>query len=196
MTQEHISANPLTWPPGKPRTTSPERSNFKATFGLAVSNVREQVRMLGGKDLIISTNVPLRRDGFPMSGRTEPHDAGVAVYFTYEGKPMCFACDRWWRVHENMRAIAKTIEALRGVSRWGTGDMMQAAFTGFTALAAPTCWWQELGLKDHNASVADIERAFRTLASKHHPDKPDGDNAAMARINAARAQGLLSLGLS
>ena len=36
-----------------------------------------------------------------------------------------------------MQAIAKTIEALRGINRWGTGDMMEAAFKGFSALPAP-----------------------------------------------------------
>jgi hypothetical protein len=47
---------------------------------------------------------------------------------------MCFACDRWDSVADNVQAIRKTIEALRGIERWGTGDMVQRAFAGFVAL--------------------------------------------------------------
>lgn len=47
---------------------------------------------------------------------------------------MCFACEKWQDVYGNIYAIGKTIEALRGIERWGTGDMVEQAFTGFVAL--------------------------------------------------------------
>jgi hypothetical protein len=49
-------------------------------------------------------------------------DVGVAVYFSYRNQQRCFACDRWNRIQDNMQAISKTIEALRGIERWATGD--------------------------------------------------------------------------
>ncbi len=46
-------------------------------------------------------------------------------------------------------------------------------------------YYQVLGV-DRNASPEDIKRAFRSLASKHHPDK-GGDTAAFQRIQEAYA---------
>lgn len=102
---------------------------------------------------------------------------------------MSFACDRWLKIEHNMQAIAKTIEALRGIARWGTGDMLEAAFTGFTALPAPgaTRHWREVLGVAHDADMALVRAAYRVLASRHHPDK-GGSHDSMAELNAALAQ--------
>ena len=130
---DSIAAFPLTWPENRPRTRAPEPSRFKVTLGAAINELQDEVQRLGGRDLVISSNLPLRRDGLPMASRSAPKDRGVAVYFTYKRKPMCFACDQWATVEENMRAIAKTIDTLRGIERWGSGQMVEQAFTGFLA---------------------------------------------------------------
>lgn len=62
--------------------------------------------------------------------------------------------------------------------------MIEAAFTGFTALPAPEQSWQVLGVA-HDATREQIEAAHRRLAMEHHPDR-GGDGDRMARINAAR----------
>lgn len=177
-------AFPLTWPPGRPRTRSPQVSAFRVTLGKAITEVRDEVSRLRGTRLVISSNLPLRRDGLPYANSSQPADRGVAVYFQYKGKPMCFACDRWHLVEDNLRAIAKTIDALRGIERWGSGEMIQQAFTGFIALPAPEQPWQVLGVP-HDATPDQIEDAHRRLAMKHHPDRGGSDDD-MARINAAR----------
>lgn len=91
----------------------------------------------GAKNAVVSTNVALRRDGLPLASAKRVDDPGVAVYFLYKGKQTCFACDRWDKVEDNIYAVAKTIDAMRGIARWGTGDMLDAAFNGFTALPPP-----------------------------------------------------------
>jgi DnaJ-domain-containing protein 1 len=99
---------------------------------------------------------------------------------------MSFACDRWQKIEHNMQAIAKTIEALRGIARWGTGDMLEAAFTGFTALPAPGAlreWWEVLGTV-RTANQDEIKAAYRRLASEHHPDR-GGSAQRMVEINEA-----------
>lgn len=192
MLDQPTEAYPLTWPLGRPRTRWPEHSNFDVTLGRAIQDVRKEVNLLGGTQLIISSNMPTRRDGLPYANSSQPADRGVAVYFKYKQKPMCFACDRWNRVEDNMRAIAKTIDALRGISRWGTGDMIQQAFTGFVALPAPEQPWQTLGLETSNPSREQVEDAYRRLAMKHHPDR-GGDAGEMSRINTARDRLLESL---
>ena len=139
---------------------------------------------MGGINPVISTNVKLRRDGLPYAGQREPDDKAVAVYFTYNRVPMCFACDQWDRLKDNMQAIHKTIEALRGIERWGSGDMMQQAFQGFVALPAPAKPHDVLGVPI-GASEADIVAAWRERAKRCHPDN-GGDADEFQRITAAK----------
>lgn len=182
-----LSGFPLAWPIGRPRASSRSRSQFKVSQAAAVQDLAYEVDRLGGSQLVISTNIELRRDGLPRADRGAPRDPGVAVYFTWKKKPMCFACDRWESVGENVRAIGQTIGALRGIERWGSGSMIEQAFQGFAALPAPEQAWQVLGVK-HDAGRHEIEDAFRRLAGEFHPDRPGGDPDKMARINRARDQ--------
>jgi hypothetical protein len=192
-----FEAYPLQWPTGRPRTSNwqRERAKFSTTFARARDDIAREVQLLvGGRwardpQLVISTNVALRRDGLPLANQRNPDDPGVAVYFEHKKRSMCFACDRWDKIEHNMQAIAKTIEALRGIARWGTGDMLEAAFTGFTALPAPGAaaeWWAVLGVA-RTATADEARAAFRRLASEHHPDR-GGNPARMAEINAAWAR--------
>lgn len=181
-------AYPLQWPAGVPRTNAPSHSPFQATIKAADVAIRREVRLMGGSLPVVSSNLELRRDGFPYAGQRQPNDAGVAVYFLRRGRQMVFACDKWRKVEDNMRAIAKTIEALRGIERWGSSDLMERAFTGFEALPAPEQWWQTLGVAQ-KATREEINAAYRAKARAAHPDT-GGSEAAMARLNSARDQGL------
>jgi hypothetical protein len=190
-------AYPLAWPAGRPRTAhwNREAARFDVTFARARDNVMLEVQRLCGRyadpNTVISTNLPLRRDGLPLAGQRQPDDPGVAVYFTYGKRQMSFACDRWTRIEHNMQAIAKTIEALRGIARWGTGDMLEAAFTGFTALPGPgrRPWWEVLGVSRNTVSSEVINDAYRRLASAAHPDR-GGSDERMAELNMAREEAL------
>ena len=128
---------------------------------------------MGGRNAVISTNRPVRRDGLPYASAREPDDPGVAVYFEREGDRVCFACDQYDRVWKNMRAIQKTIEAMRGIERWGSKEMLDRAFTGFTALpppdapiemggpdALPKPWHHILGVSA-DAAWSEIRSAYR-----------------------------------
>ncbi|WP_197535667.1 J domain-containing protein [Sphingobium sp. SYK-6] len=143
--------------------------------------------MLRAGYVTLSTNLETRLDGNPRSGQPEPQDPGAAVYFRLQGKDTVLACDKWDRVADNIAAIAKHIEALRGMDRWGVGTAAQA-FAGYQALPAPEQWWQVLGVPV-SATREQINAAYRSLAMKAHPDQ-GGSDAAMARLNAAREQGL------
>lgn len=194
------TANPLQWPHGRPRTENWRRepAKFEVTLARARDNIVREVTLLAGgrfardPQIVISSNLALRRDGLPLANQRQPDDPGVAVYFLYRKRSMSFACDRWQKVEHNMQAIAKTIEALRGIARWGTGDMLAAAFTGFEALPAPGApreWWDVLQCR-RDSSIDVIRAQYRRLASDAHPDK-GGTDARMAEINAAwaKAQG-------
>lgn len=186
-----VEAFPLQWPAGRPRTASGRRepAPFKVTLGAARDEVFAELARLGTRSVVLSSNLQLRQDGKPYANQAQPTDPGVAVYFQHRGLAMCFACDRWTKVEHNLRAVQKTIEALRGIARWGTCDMLQAAFTGFAALPAPGAareWWEVLGVL-RSASVDECRAAYRSLASANHPDR-GGDPARMAEINSAWAK--------
>lgn len=176
-------AFPLHWPEGWPRSKRRERSRFKCRFAVARDELFEQIRLMGGRYPVLSTNITLRHDGLPYANQPEPEDPGVAVYFEYQGKQMTFACDRWNRVRDNVRAVQKTIEALRGIERWGASDMMERAFSAFEALPSPGDWRADLGLPE-SANKDDAKRRFRELVKIHHPDH-GGDPAQFQRLNEA-----------
>ena len=185
-----IEAYPLYWPEGRQRTPLAYRepAKFECTMARARDDVLHEIKLMKGSDPIISTNVALRRDGLPSGNQKRVDDCGVAVYFTYNGEQVCFACDRWDKIEHNMRAIAKTIEALRGIARWGTGDMMQAAFRGFAALPDQSNgnnWRRVFGFTAFEIVMIDDVRArYRKMAAEAHPDR-GGSNERMAVLNLA-----------
>jgi len=193
---EPIQAYPLQWPPGWRRTDSWRRQrgkflNAKRELSVmdGIQRVLEQFAFLRIKrdDLVISTNIETRLDGLPRSDRT-PSDPGVAVYWREGKNTRCMAIDRYSRVPDNLAAIAATLEAMRAIERHGGAEILDRAFTGFVALPAPEQWFTILGVSA-NASRAEIDAAYRRLAATHHPDR-GGDGQEMARINAARDEGL------
>ena len=192
-------AYPVDWPANRPRTNSRKEALFRAegkrlNFDVAVGRLHEQVNLVTPqgrrwrmREMTLSTNYELRVDGRPRRDRGAPSDPGVSFFFDLDGEPHVLACDRWVTVADNIAAIAAHIEALRGQERWGVADMRQA-FAGHVALPAPEQWWQVLGVCA-SASVAEINAAFRRLAATAHPDA-GGTDGAMARLNAARDEGL------
>lgn len=191
MTQSY----PLQWPQGWPRTPLSKRtkSAFKVTQDVAQRELLWEIQRLGGRNWIISTNVPLRRDGMPYADadRRNIVDRGVAVYFTLKGEQKCFACDRWETIKDNMRAIQKTIEALRGIERWGSSQMVEQAFRGFTPLPPPagssTRRWHSVLDVAPESPIEACEAAYRAKARSMHPDN-GGSHGAMAELNAAIAE--------
>jgi hypothetical protein len=150
---------------------------------------------MGGTNVVVSTNLPLFRDGYPIASGMEPKDPGVAVYFRLKGKSMVFACDRYFYVYENIQAIARTIEALRGIERWGASDMMERAFSGFNALTdGPSEDWREVfGFKPFETVTKKmVESRHRKLVKQHHPDK-GGDRHAFERVMRAREAAMADL---
>jgi hypothetical protein len=192
-------AYPLQWPHGWPRTPIHRqgRSRFKVTPDRARRNLLDQIRMLGARNAVISSNVPIRQDGQPYAdaSRRVITDAGVAVYFELDGKAMAMACDLYQTPHENMHSLGHAIEHLRGLDRHGGGHMIERAFTGFTALPSPQQpqhWYEILGVS-RDATKEEIEAAFRERAKTAHPDT-GGSHEAMAALTGARRAGLLARG--
>lgn len=185
----NAQAYPLQWPNGWPRTRWRERSRFDTTFAKARDGLATELERMGARHVVLSTNIELRLDGQPYANRAQPGDPGVAVYFEYKKKPMTFACDRCDLIQDNIQAVRKTIEALRGIERWGASDMMERAFTGFTALPDQTngAWWAVLGVAP-DASREVVTAAYNRQRSASHPDKPGGSHDAFVAVTEAWSQ--------
>lgn len=216
---------PLQWPEGHQRTNPADRA--RSRFGHrgsgqvslveARSQLLYELNRLGAANVVMTSDLPVRNDGLPYaSGRAD--DPGVAVWFVLadrrgNSRTTVFACDRWRTHAENMMAIAKSVEAMRGLDRWGMADVVERTMGGFTALpsgepAAPAKkpWRDVLFAGDilfHDGDLpAGLSRGdllvlakhrHRTLIKQHHPDQ-GGSTEMAAEINAALADAEQELG--
>lgn len=211
------SPYPLQWPPKTSRTGPDFRRRSKFGDRGQVSPyeaAKELMRELDrnhASHIVITSMLPTRHDGLPYSdGRHE--DPGVAVWCVLHAQERVFACDAWLTAGENMRAIELSLEAMRGLDRWGVADAAERAFAGFAALppgasssveAAPVKRpWREV-LLGKLAEVFDalaqeekldiVRMRYRGLIKQHHPDR-GGDTATAAELNVALADAEAELG--
>lgn len=206
-----IAAYPLQWPEGWPRAKHREASRFHSTelkfYTTGNGSYRQQKdltvsdgleRVLSGlskmgldrNDIVVSTNMQTRLDGLPRSNQSEPSDPGVAVYWQPKKGPMkVLAVDRFDRVADNLAAVAGTLAALRSIERWGGGQILDRAFTGFTALPGPDTkrTWREILGTPTTCDIGIVRGAYRVAASMAHPDK-GGSHERMAEVNRAWAE--------
>jgi hypothetical protein len=164
------------------------------SFLKARDDLARELRLLGGDKVVVSTNVPIRRDSLPLANYAEPIDPGVAVYWWERSGAdrveRVIACDQWRRVKDNLRAAGLAIAALRMLKRTGASQILDRAFVGLTALAAsnPVRTWREVfdwGNRPLNREYLDS--MYRTLAQLRHPDR-GGSDEAMRELNAAYEQ--------
>jgi hypothetical protein len=198
------TAYPLEWPEGWPRTAPDKRqsnSRFSTTFSRARGSLMNELRMLGAKNAVISSWLPVRNDGQPYAdaARRRIEDPGVAVYFNLRDRPLVMARDAFWSVHDNLHSIGHAIAHLRGLDRHGGGAMMDRAFAGFSALPAPgqhakRPWRQVLEAPDMIVITEDqLVLFYRAAAKKAHPDL-GGSTEVMSEVNAAYQEAKRELG--
>ena len=185
---------PLAWPEHIDRAPRREKSAFKTSLAGALENVRKSLVAFGrdsGKavsDIVISSNVTL--------GQEKPSDPGVAVWFKWDGLDVSIPVDRYTSPAENLQAIYHVLEARRVELRHGTLALVRASMRGFTALPAPAGrprkpkWFEVLGVPESTRDESTIANAYRSASATAHPDRPGGSHDAMARLNAARDEGL------
>ena len=217
----NAEAYPLSWPIGWQRTAPSFRK--RAQFGKVeqrpasgggfyspkgqlsvydgVARVLNELRMMGvpDYDVIVSSNAPLRRDGLPRSD-TNPTDPGAAVYWrTEKGRSQVMAIDLYDRLADNLGAIAATLNAMRAIERHGGAQILERAFTGFTALPAPgqtlRSWREVLGFEPGapDPSLEQLEARYRVMRSAHHPDR-GGSSEGFQAVQTAYEQARQAIG--
>lgn len=194
------SAYPLAWPEGWKRANEGRSgARFRSTFDQTRKRLYRELELLGAKNVVVSSNVPVRADGYPYAdvARYIIRDPGAALYFTLRGRQMVMARDAYESVYDNLHSLTLAIEHLRGLERHGGATMMERAFEGFAALPEPgnashvRLWWQVLGFtadpSPGDNGLDHAEARYRQLARERHPDT-GGTHHQMAELNAAIAQ--------
>ncbi len=145
---------------------------------------------MGGKNLVISSNLKTKINGIPYSAQRDGGDPGVAVYFDYKNKSVCMACDSYRQVWENAYAIAQTIKAMRACDRWGVSGILDRIFTGFIAITESAGKpWHSILKCSPDASPEEIKRAYHRIMKDEHPDF-DGNHERAVEINKAYEEGI------
>jgi hypothetical protein len=193
-----IEPYPLAWPIGFPRNETPEDSSFKMTAAKSLESLLSEIKLLSGDtEPIISSNVPVKKSNGKMYSNVaddELHDSGVAVYFEFMQKQRVLACDKWKTPAENLRALALTVNAMRGLDRWGASAIIERAFTDLVALPEKSSFnqksvWEILGLSEKPGDVKLLKKAYQERATKVHPDL-GGSNEAFNELKQAYDQAL------
>lgn len=177
-----------TWlrPPGR-RTTS----GFDSTWTQTLDLLEREVAHLDGKDLVIGVDVDeadLRLDG-TLRARAQAATPAVEVAFDSRHGPMLYRADglvsRYYDQgpdwQQNVRAIAKTLEALRAVDRYGasaSGEQYRGYRQIGSAPVEPSALVRStVELRARLAEIAGVQDTLPTLdllrrARRHaHPDR-------------------------
>jgi len=185
---------------------------FKAKWEATVNELRRELDYLDASDVVLEIGVnarDIRKDGM-LRADAKPGHPGVRLSFQCDSGALSFTCDTYeqtwaylmpsWQA--NVRAIVKTLEALRAVDRYGATKGEQ--YAGFKALGAGTGGIALGGMTKDDAralllelsqsrGVTSDKDAWRQARFLTHPDRNGGDQEQWDRVElAAKVLGLTS----
>lgn len=193
------------WPGEKTPSYQRKRSPFKTIWTSVLRHLEREIRQLGGSNVIFRlqvTNWDVNKNG-TLRADARIKEPGVIIQFSAQrlkGTPtLVYRCDRFPYWQDNVSAIARGLEALRMVDRYGVTDAGEQ-YAGFKALPASTAptmsvldaakvlgsfsaWSADSILE----SAAETKEAIRVARNRTHPDKNDGDRSMYDRVEAAKS---------
>jgi len=212
-----VDPYPLNWPEMWAKTPHHRRKDSRfgnPGFGQIRDSLLAELKRLGASRVTLTTNLPVRNDGLPYAHATLKGDGdpGAAAYFQFRGRLHVIACDVYSHVWENVKALAKTVEAMRTIQRHGASQLLERAVSGFEALPPgeeghetrrkpDPPWWEVLGIpkldgvefpevagdKKHPYRLPVLrmaEAVFKTKVHDAHPDR-GGSTEQMSLLNRA-----------
>jgi hypothetical protein len=183
-----------------PKTESYRRKSatFRATYVQTLDLLETELNHLRAKDILIQAYLKredIRNDGWPRAG-ARPTSPGVIVTFEVKTSgrqfTMSFPCDRFDRWEDNLRAVAKSLEALRMVDRYGV-TRNNEQYTGFAALppADPSTaknaaieFLARMSGWPIDRARSDQSGAYRAAAAILHPDHEGGSHDRFVELQA------------
>lgn len=154
-----------------------EGSRFEARWQQTLDLLTYELGRLGADAVVVKlalTERDIRRDGWPRSG-ARPEHPGVVVEWQIADRWSYMAADKYDDWHDNTRAIALSLEALRSVERWGAVEGEQ--YVGLRLeleaamgpLQAQRIIRRAAGLEPET-DVLDWGRVYRLALRRTHPD--------------------------
>lgn len=197
-------AFPLAWPAGYSRTLAGLRreSAFRVTPAQAFDDLIAEANRFGS-NVRVSMNAPRRKsDDKPYADALDDavDDPGVVLYLTREGKRLCFPCDSYRTMRENIRGITIAVEAFRALERHGVKQLLSRAMESFVSLPPPSAaqaalrapgarpWPEVLGVPSTATNDA-INAAYRARARARELHDL-GDQAQLQELNVARDEAM------
>jgi hypothetical protein len=191
---------PLEQWPGE-RTKYRKDSTFRATYPKTLDELENELSKIKAKEIIIQveqlTRDDIRNDGWPRSGNWKNGYGGPGVIVSFESPKgaMSFPCDKFRDWQDNLRAIAKSLEALRMVDRYGVtrGNEQYRGWTqigngnGKMDRASALKFVENLaGAPFGRATTPQIiSEVCRALKIRYHPDREGGSHETFVAIGQA-----------
>ena len=155
-------------PGWKPANADRPTSRFESTWTTIVDDLDRELRHINGRDVMLSVVAEspasaVRLDGGIRSGAKVIHPGVRLTIGQSDQGQLVFDCDTYcapyWRSslgpawYHNLRAISKTLEALRAVERYGASSGRQyagwAELEAATSTASPLHRLAEIAVKQH-----------------------------------------------
>lgn len=185
---------PLEQWPGKPTPSyARKRSTFRASYPDTLALLASEIEKLNGKGIVIQayfTRGEIRNDGWPRSS-ARPSQPGVIVSFHAAKGALSFPCDTFDAWEDNLRAIAKSLEALRQVDRYGVTRSSEQ-YRGFAQIEAPGAAKSmdkssaEAFIRAHGNGSGTLPDAYRYAARVLHPDMSTGSHEQFVKLQEAK----------
>lgn len=173
-------------------------------LGDTLQLLERELKALGCRDEAV-LQVAVRERDIRLDGGiradAKPEHPGVILNFKSRHGELSYACDTFRSWTSNLRAIAKGLEALRLVDRYGVGNGAQ--YTGYRALGAGTPMpaasemsveqaarfiadhaWPDAEV-DEQEVIDDLDAAYKLAAKQLHPDA-GGNDADFQRLQEAK----------
>jgi hypothetical protein len=183
----------------RPKSILNRRAIFKSSYAATLSLLEREMRHLSAQNVVIQagfTREQVRNDGWPRSGARPSHPA-VVVSFRSRGKDLSFPCSTYRSHEDNLRAIALSLEALRGVNRYGV-TQNEEQYKGWAQLPPPTpaqkmsrfdaCIFLQSNSDVDAGSIGAFSKsrdeAYRQAARRLHPDA-GGNHEQFVRLQEA-----------
>jgi hypothetical protein len=158
--------------PSRYNEASGYRPGGRVPWSDTLALLESEIRAIGGKAVVMGIGLresDIRLDGLPRSNAPNPAHPGVELSFESRYGRLVYATDVFDHWQDNVRAIAKGLEALRAVERWGVSRRGEQ-YAGFAQLTA--------GGPDPERGRRLVENRFEGNVAKAlratHPDTRDG----------------------
>lgn len=193
---------PPVWPGA--RHSFRRRSPFKTPSWTRIAAMLDrEIRHLGGRKVTLALELKrgafdLRQDGL-LRADARPGPAVILGFIDQDGQQHNYPLDKYGYWQDNLYAIARSLEALRAVERWGfSKKVTRAAFLALPGAGATTATLTLAEAASIIASHSDIAAAqimrsrenaaaaIRVAVGRTHPDRNEGDRTNYDFVSEAR----------